>query len=190
MREQFPSPTHTPEQPPVSIDTVLGVGKRAVASLIRIAPRSERLQQVDQGLDFAASTVDTVRTVKSDLQDAYQRRGEILENVGNHVANSTLETGRAGAQAALRFVLSEYGIGRKIGNVSEEDKLHILDTHKFGQNVLHTLLDPKVRLLELARGSLGAAKQAASRKATFQLADTRQKVTQVASNYLEDLRVA
>lgn len=190
MREHLPIIVHTPEQSTINVDTVLGVGKRAVSSLIQLAPKNERLQQVDRGIDFAASTIDIVRTVKTDINDAYQRRSELMRGVGNHVASAALETGKAGAQAALRFVMSEYGIGRKLDGLSGNERLRILDTYTFGQRVLGTLLDPKTRLTKLAVSSLGVAKEAAKQEATFQLSDARNTVSSAASDYLDSLRAA
>lgn len=180
-RTSFPD-TQVNTRPPISerlqerFGTVLEVGKRALA-LVNAGMFGDKMAiragQATQALELSQAATYGFDTIRADVQNAMENPDQLRAQAGSVIRGAAVETGKAGMNATLEYVMNHYGLEKRLNESTGEEKIRIAKKFKFGRRVVGTALNPIGKGGRLLAGAGLAARRAAKDEAWSQVTSAR-----------------
>lgn len=147
------------------------------------AKAAERAGQASTSLNVAEFAANNYTNVSQDAQNAWSNREQHLGAAMEVGKSATIETGRAGKDAVMNYLMSHYGLEKHMDDATGDEKIRIAKKFKFGRRVVGTMLNPAGKVSRLAMGAAKEARKAVKQEAFNQFGNIRANAQGAAYNY-------
>ena len=147
------------------------------------AKAAERAGQASTALNVAEFAAGNYGNVRQDMQNAWGNKEQHMATAMNVGKGAAIETGRAGKDAVVNYLMNHYGLEKRMDDATGDEKIRIAKKFKFGRRVVGTMLNPAGKASRLAMGAAKEARKAVKQEAFNQLGTIRANRQEAAYNY-------